>query len=166
MPFDPDRLEGILPVRSPMILAAAALLAVLPSGCTKPVVSEATDGWVRLSAAPGRPAAAYLTVHGGPTDAVLISITSPLAIRAEMHETMAMGPARAAATTMRPIAQLALPANGTLAFAPGARHVMLFDVNPAVKPGGSVPLELTFADGSRLETRAQAVAAGAPAPVF
>lgn len=139
-----------------------AVVALALAGCNQPREIAVTDGWVRLAAAPGRPAAAYFTLTGGAADATLISVTSSVAIRAELHESMRSGPGM----TMKPIAQLSLPAGGKLGFAPGGRHVMLFDVNPAVKPGGTVPLEFTFADGLRLAYVARAVAAGDPPPEF
>ena len=142
-------------------LVPAIVLAAL-AGCQQPSATAATDGWVRLAAAPGRPAAAYFTLTGGPTDQTLLSVTSPLAIRSELHESMRAGPGM----TMRPIGQLALPARGRIVFAPGGKHVMLFDVNAAVKPGGQVPLEFTFTDGSRLRSSALAIAAGDPPPKF
>ena len=52
-----------------------------------------------------------------------------------------------------------------VAFAPGGKHVMLFDMNPGIVPGGRpVLLTLSFADGSRVSRKADVLAAGDPAP--
>lgn len=120
----------------------------------------ATHAWVRLPAVEGRPAAAYFTLHGHSKDSALINVTSPVAIKTEMHETMAKGNM----TSMAPIERVPLPADSTVAFAPGGRHVMLFDVNPVIKPGSTVPLRLTFVGFPQIEVDAVAVAAGAPSP--
>ncbi len=34
----------------------------------------------------------YFTLHGGPADATLVSVTSDVSIRAEMHESMQRDP--------------------------------------------------------------------------
>jgi len=130
------------------------MAAVALAGCQGGPDPLSVEGaWVRLPAVPGRPGAAYFTVHGGPASATLISVRTDIAIQSEMHGTMATG--------MRPIARVPVPAGQDVAFAPGGRHVMLFDVNPGVKPGRLIELTFTFADGTRLLRRAPAVAAGA-----
>lgn len=131
-------------------------LATLPSCDTARTTVEAGDAWARLGAVPGRPAAAYFTVHGGPERKTLINVTTDVAIRSEMHESMANG--------MRPIASVPIPAHSDVVFAPGGRHVMLFDVNPGVKPGRYITLTLSFSDGRRIVTGAKVIAAGAPRP--
>lgn len=109
---------------------------------------------MRLNAVAGRPAAAYFTLHGGAADATLVRVGTPVALRAELHESMAGG--------MRPLASVALKAGATVAFAPGGRHVMLFDVDPRLTAGATAPLVLGFADGRRLETTATVVGAADP----
>ena len=136
-------------------LAAATLAA-----CSEPPRLDADHAWVRLAAVPGRPAAAYFTLHGGAVDATLIDVRAPLAIRSELHESMGAG----GMTTMKPLRQLAVPARAVIAFKPGARHVMLFDIDPTVKPGGTMALDFVFANGFRMERMAKVVAAGEPAP--
>jgi len=69
-----------------------------------------------------------------------------------------------AMATMRPIAAIPLPANGTIRFAPGGRHVMMFGLNPTLTPGASTLLTFAFADGSRLQRKAWAIGAADPAP--
>lgn len=142
-------------------LGLASALVLAASGCSAPDHVTVSDAWVRLSAIPSRPAAAYFTLHGGPSDETLIAVSSDTAVRAEMHETMKHGQNM---TTMTPIASVPLPARATVAFKPGGRHVMLFDVNPGIKPGSTMTLSFAFADGSRLDTQADVIGAGDPAP--
>jgi copper(I)-binding protein len=146
-----------LPLR-PAFVAVACVAAL--SGCNAQDDIYVTDAWVRLPAVQGRPAAAYFTLHGYSKDSALINVMSPVAIKSEMHETMAKG----SMTSMAPIERVPLPADSTVAFAPGGRHVMLFDVNRAIRPGSTVPLQLTFTGFPRIEVDAVAVAAGAPSP--
>jgi periplasmic copper chaperone A len=140
------------------MIAAALLLA----GCqAKPAETTVDKAWVRLPSAKGNPGAAYFTVHGGSKPAALLAVRARFALRTELHETVT-GPG--GMMKMAPIKDVAVPANGTLAFAPGGRHVMLFDVSPDVKPGGKAPLTLSFADGRNIEVQAQLLSAGDPAP--
>jgi copper(I)-binding protein len=62
---------------------------------------------------------------------------------------------------MKPIARVEIPAKTDVVFAPGGRHVMLFDVNPGIKPGErTITFTLTFADGTRILQNAAVVGAG------
>lgn len=140
---------------------AALLAAAVPlAGCHHAPELTASDAWVRLPAVKGRPAAAYFTIHGGGKPVTLIAVSSDLAVRTEMHRSMTAG----GMATMAPLAAVAVPAGTDVAFAPGGRHAMLFGVNPAVKPGDSMTLTFTFADGDRIPLSTPVVGAGGPAP--
>jgi len=117
-------------------------------------------GYVRLAAVKGQPAAAYFTLHGSGKDNTLISISTEYAIRSEMHESMKMG----GMSSMKPIDHLPLPAGGTIAFEPGGKHLMLYDVNPEIVPGRTLALTFTFSDGARVQYPALVIAAGDAAP--
>jgi len=140
---------------------AALALTGMTAACGAPDHVTVSDAWVRLSAVKTNPAAAYFMLHGGPKDATLINVSTDTAVRAEMHETMNMG---ASMTKMQPVANVPLPARETVVFKPGGRHVMLFDINPGIKPGMTMRLTLSFADGSRLTEPAKVIGAGDPAP--
>ncbi|HXH16802.1 MAG TPA: copper chaperone PCu(A)C [Sphingomonas sp.] len=136
-----------------LAVAAAAL-----ASCSPPKELSVDGAYIRLGAVTGRPAAAYFTVHGGPTPATLISVTTDVAIKSEMHETMA----KDGVTSMTPLARVDIPANTDVAFAPGGRHVMLFSMNPGIKPGARAMLTFAFSDGTRILNNANVVAAGTP----
>ncbi|RIA37766.1 hypothetical protein DFR49_3654 [Hephaestia caeni] len=142
----------------PIAIALAAAAAL--SGCQTQDDIVVSDAWVRLPAVAGRPAAAYFTIHGYSKDSALIDVADPVSIRTEMHETMTHG----SMSSMAPIETVPLPAKSTVVFAPGGKHVMLFGVNPSVKPGATIPLTLTFTGFPRIEVDAVVVAAGDPAP--
>ncbi|RYD86408.1 MAG: copper chaperone PCu(A)C [Sphingomonadales bacterium] len=135
-------------------------LALL-SACQQPAELKADGAWVRLPAAAGRPGAAYFTVHGGDKADTLLNVTTGAALRTELHESMKGDHGMMA---MAPIKDVAVPARGTLAFAPGGKHVMLFDIGPRVAAGTRIPLKLSFAGGKTLEVQAMVVNAGDPAP--
>ena len=74
-------------MRRAVFLGLCALAMGVPlGGCSEKAELFAEEGWVRLAAVPGRPAAAYFIVHGGPRPVDLISVSSDVAITSEMHE--------------------------------------------------------------------------------
>ncbi len=139
-------------------LLVPALFAT--GACQQEKEIRVSGGWVRLSAVRANPSAGYFTLHGGPKDATLVSVTSPVAIRAEMHESMSTG----GMMSMAPLRTVTLPAGGTVEFKPGGKHVMLYYVNPGVKPGWTMDLRYTFSDGLIIVQRARVVGPGDPAP--
>jgi copper(I)-binding protein len=141
----------------PGLLALVALSACAPKGELK-----ADGAWLRLPAVAGQPGAAYFALQGGAKPDTLLAVTTPAALRAEMHESMKGDHGMMA---MAPLKDVALPAGEKLAFAPGGKHVMLFSIGPAVKPGQKVPLTLSFASGATLHLEAKVVGAGEAAPL-
>ncbi|MFA6031787.1 MAG: copper chaperone PCu(A)C [Myxococcota bacterium] len=147
------------------LLLVPAIVAL--SACQKPKEVSVADAWVRLAAVPANPSAAYFTLRGGPKDVTLTAVSSPGAMRAEMHESMKSddpsghGPGMMA---MVPIKLVAVRAGGEVTFAPGGKHVMLYGVKGNVRPGGTLPLTFSFADGRKLTAQAKVVGAGDSAP--
>jgi copper(I)-binding protein len=120
-------------------------------------VLQVSNAWIRLAAMPTNPSAAYFTIHGGQADERLTGVTSPQAVRAEMHETMTGDHGMA---TMAPLKQIDVPADGTLVFAPAGRHVMLFGLDPVVTAGREIRLDFAFASGRTLSAEARVRAMG------
>lgn len=140
-------------------IATLAPVIVL-AACAQPAEIHVENGYVRLPAVAGRPGVAYFTLRGGNEDTRLLSVTAPSVIKSELHESMTSG----SMSSMAPIADVPLPAKAELTFAPGGKHVMLFDINPSVKPGDTMPLVFTFANNLKIQYDAPVIAAGAPAP--
>jgi len=91
----------------------------------------------------GRPAAAYFSLHNeGPATATLVAVHVAGAGKAEMHRTQG--------GSMAPIDKLDIVPGGALDFSPGNFHVMVFDLDPALKPGGTGEITLTFSDGDKV----------------
>lgn len=139
------------------VVAAAMLVA----GCQQKVEVKADGAWVRLPAVAGNPGVAYFTLHGGSEPAILLSVSAPFAIRAEMHENMK---GHGGMMTMAPLKQVAVAAKTDVKFGPGGNHVMLFDLAPTLQPGTKAPLRLSFADGKTIEVSAVIIGAGDPEP--
>ena len=136
----------------------ALILPFVLAACSKPV-QRVDDAWVRLGASPSAPAAAYFTVHGGATDDQLVDVSSPVVIRTELHEATMTGTMASMTPINHPIP---VPAKGKVEFKPGGRHAMLFDVNPGITPGKTLPLIFTFASGEEIHVDAGTEVAGAP----
>jgi periplasmic copper chaperone A len=121
--------------------AAVAVSLLLLGACEgrqrEPKVENA---WVRMPAVKGEPGAAYFRLEGNIEGTRLTSVTSPLIRRIELHETVEKN----GVTRMEKRKEIDFPYRGALEFEPGGRHAMLFGVNKAVKPGGTVPLTFSF----------------------
>lgn len=139
------------------IVAAAISLSACRQQPAQPVLDKA---WVRLPAVSGNPGAAYFTLKGGSTADALVRVALPAAARAELHETMNHGGVHA----MHPLREVPLGVNESVVLEPGGKHVMLFGLNPALRPGAKIALTVTLASGRTLEAPAQLVGPGDPQP--
>jgi copper(I)-binding protein len=153
----------------PLLGLVAAGLALTTAGCAQEEAQlQVTDAWVRISPVASNPSAGYFTVKGGEKAVQLIGVSSPVAIRTEMHETMAdhgSGDGNGhGMTMMKPVTSVPVPARGSVEFAPGGRHAMFWNINPGIVPPRTMPLVFTFSDGTQIEVAARTVAVGAPAP--
>ncbi len=117
------------------LLPLAALLAACSPG--EPAVTV-TDAVVRLPAVAGNPGAAYFTLHANRTPMRILGVTSPQIQRIELHESEMQG----GRMRMGPLEDNSFTAEGVKVFEEGGPHAMLFCINPAVRPGGTV--RLTF----------------------
>lgn len=129
-------------------LAALTFFASVAVAQAPPLVAQ--NAWVR--AAPGaNVAAAYLTLRNVSQTAVtVISVESPIAQHAMIHETSVQG----GQSKMRPHEQLVVGPGATVKFEPGGLHVMLHDLKQPLTVGQNVPLILTLVGGGTLQVTA------------
>jgi copper(I)-binding protein len=139
----------------------AGFTALCLTACAKEEKLGVTDAWVRYAPVRQNPSAAYFTVHGGPQDVSLIGVSTEVAIRSEMHESMS-GPGGMAG--MQPITSVQVPAHSEVKFAPGGKHVMLWSINPGIKPPKRITLTFSFSNGERLQADAPLIGAGEAPP--
>lgn len=126
-------------MRKPLLL-----LALLPAlaACSPPPAPavQVLDPWCR-PAAPGAPTAGcYLTLTANTADR-LLSVTTPLASRVQIHSTSMEG---GVMQMEEHHDGLPLPRNRAYAFKAGADHLMLIAPTRAFAEGETVPLTLTF----------------------
>ena len=142
-------------------LALVAGLVVTSAALAQPAQLEVTNAWARATPGKAENGAAYVTIES-PTADRLVSASSPVAKKAELH-TMSM---QGMVMKMRPIAGLDVPPGQSLTLKPGGEHIMLMGLNGPLRQGQSFPLTLTFEKaGTRTVTVAvEKPGAAGPAP--
>lgn len=132
-----------------MVTGLAGALGLALSGCAAGEGSDprqpvkVRDAWSR-PAAIGTTGVAYVTLENTDTaDVHLMRVISPVAARAELHETME----HRGMTHMQPRPDVLVAYGATVAMRPGALHVMLTGLERVLAPGDTVPLSLRFSDG-------------------
>ena len=120
-------------------LALVAGLVVTSAALAQPAQLEVTDAWARATPGKAENGAAYVTIES-PTADRLVSASSPVAKKAELH-TMSM---QGMVMKMRPIAGLDVPPGQSVTLKPGGEHIMLMGLNQPLHEGQSFPLTLDF----------------------
>ena len=129
-------------------LALAASLVVASAALAQTNQLEVSNAWARATPGKAENGAAYLTIQS-PTPDRLLSVSSPVAKKAELH-TMSM---EGMVMKMRPLADLDIPAGQPVTLKPGGQHVMLLGLDAPLREGQSFPLTLTFEKaGTRMVT--------------
>ena len=140
-----------------LLISVALLGALWAGGCDGGEVSAtAAAPSIHLPAAPGRPGVGYFELDVRPAQGALVSVRAPGIGRIETHETMTSGNM----TRMRPLERIPIAEEGRLRFAPGGRHLMLFEMDPALRPGDRVELTFNFERGPARTMAATVRAAG------
>ena len=127
-----------------MAIAIAATLSpiAVPARAAEPGISVGAP-WFRLIIA-SRPAAGYAEIgNDGAQPRTLVGAKSPGCGTLLLHRSVSRG----GVEQMDMVDSIAIPAHGHIAFAPGGYHLMCMSPSPSLKPGGSVPVTLSFADG-------------------
>jgi periplasmic copper chaperone A len=118
--------------------------------------------WLRLPAAPGRPAAAYFTIRGGQEPAQLVGVATPMAHQIALHESRMDG----GVMRMAMLGSVAIPAGGEVEFAPAGRHAMIYGLDGRVAPLSRLALSFRFEGGRTISVEAAVVGIGDPQPHF
>ncbi len=118
------------------ILLASSLLAL-----TAQAQVTVKDAWIRATVPQQKATGAFMQLIAA-QDLRLVSVTTPLTPKAEVHE-MAM---QDNVMSMRQVSAIELPAGKTVELKPGGYHLMLMDLPAQVKEGQTVPLTLVFED--------------------
>ena len=120
------------------------------------------EPYVRL-APPNAPATgAFMVIkNNGDKDVKVLKADNPASKVTELHTHLNEG----GVMKMRQVAAIDIKAKSEAVLQPGGLHVMLINMNAPLKEGDSVPITLTFDDGSSKKVDAKVVrpvAAGMP----
>ena len=116
--------------------------------------------WTRPTAR-GQNAAGYLSIQNrGRVADSLVGAQCALASRTTLHVSSMAG----GIMSMRPVASVAVPAGGTVTFAPGGLHIMFEGLRAPFADGATIPATLRFQRAGvvpvRFRVQASAPAAG------
>ncbi|CAN5892834.1 hypothetical protein BH23ACT2_BH23ACT2_02880 [soil metagenome] len=136
------------PVRA--VLAVLALAAVPLLGCADggdPAEAEGAlrviDATVEVPPNPDQAAVRLVIDNDHQAADELVGVSSPAAGSVEVHRSEVDDEGRA---TMTQVDRLAIAPRSKVTFAPGALHVMMKGLRQPLVAGGTVELELTFAE--------------------
>ena len=130
------------------LLGSTLLLATLlspPAWATETAPIRIETPYVRLAPPNAQATGAFMLVrNSGNTERKLLKAESPVAATVELHNHINEN----GVMKMRQVPHIAIPAHGQTELKPGSYHVMLIDMKAPLKENDSVPLTLTFDDGS------------------
>lgn len=133
-------------------IAIAVPLSALSLAATAATDSMmVSDCWIRSM--PGDvPSGGYfklMNMSDKPVD--LTGVSTEAFGMSMLHQTLNSG----STSKMVMIDKATVPANGTLAFAPGGYHVMFENARQPLKVGASVPVTFNFSDGEKVTSRCE-----------
>jgi len=130
----------------PVVFVAGLVFATATHAFAGTDGLSVSDGWMRIIVA-SRPAAGYFTLRNdGPAERKLVDASSPDCGMMMLHRSKTEN----GVDKMMPVKAVTVPAHGSVRFAPGGYHIMCMQPKTAVKPGKSIPVTLSFGDGSTL----------------
>ena len=137
----------------------AAALSAAPATAQHYLLGDLSihDPWSRALPAVAPNGAAYFRIENGGSGANrIVSVSSPVADRAEIHTHEMDG----GVMKMRHVHWVDVPARGTVSFEPGGLHVMLIGLQQALVDGESFPLTLELDTAETIEVTVEITAAG------
>jgi len=106
------------------------------------------NAWVRSSVQGQKASGAFMTLSAKESTQ-LVSVSSPIAGVAEVHEMKMEG----GIMKMNAVPALDLPAGKTVELKPGSYHVMLMDLKSTLSKDSTIPMTLTFKDAKGVTSK-------------
>jgi hypothetical protein len=95
--------------------------------------------------------AVYFTAHNGAEEAdLLIRVSSPVAARSEIHETVEQD----GEMVMHPVASVEIGPGQDVRFEPGGYHIMLFELTEALEVDSTITIVLEFENAGEISVEA------------
>jgi copper(I)-binding protein len=140
-----------------MLLAAAAALGLASAALAQAPTIEVSDAWARATTSMARAGGVFLTMRAtGGSDRV-VSASSPVADRVELHETIRDGDVM----RMREVPELRVETSQPTVLKPGGLHIMLIGLKQQLNRGETFPLTITFEKAPAVTVTVTVQAAGA-----
>jgi copper(I)-binding protein len=153
-----------LPFLAAALLFAGPALAQSPpaqnAGVAQASSIRVEHVWARATPPGAATGAVYMTLTGTGAPDRLVSISTPVAAMAGLHESVNDN----GVMRMRPVEGLALQPGAPVSLKPGGLHVMLMQLKHPLKAGDSFPVTLVFAHAAPLTVTATVVPVGAREP--
>ena len=143
-----------------VVLVAAAILWTAGAAAAEFRIGGITveNPWARATTSMAKTGAAFMTIRNGGTEPDrLVAVTSGVAKRAGLHQTLMEG----GVMKMRPAGAVEVPAGGVARLEPGGYHVMFTGLAAPLRKGASFPLTLRFEKAGEIEVEVVVMKAGA-----
>ena len=132
---------------------SAAAAALLLGSCGPTPQLKVKEAVLTLSPVDSNPSAFHFNVYGGPEDVYLLRVSSPSAVRVEMHDVIA--DPKTGVVSMVPMSRVLIPSGETVAFKKGGKHVMMWGVNIIPRRLGVIEAEFLFSNNVRILVKAR-----------
>jgi copper(I)-binding protein len=119
---------------------------------------EVSRSWARATTSRAHSGAAYVTImNSGAASDKLVSVSTPVAGRAELHTHIKDGDIM----RMRQVQHIEVGPNAMVTLQPGGLHIMMMDLKQPLKKGTTFPMTLVFekAGETTVEVAVQSIAA-------
>ncbi|OWT65852.1 copper transporter [Candidimonas nitroreducens] len=132
--------------------------------CSAPLAAQAapaavavSDCWIR-SLPENLPSGGYFKMtNSGGQEVALTGVQTDAFGMAMLHQTQEKN----GMSTMAMVKQVAVPAHGSVNFAPGGYHIMLEKPSKPLAPGMSLPVTFVFSNGQKVTAACEVKSAGA-----
>ena len=132
-----------------LAIAALALVGAAPAPDAPPDApqdAQVHDARMRVLLA-SRPAGGYFTLDNNAAEPLILTgAASPGCGSLMLHRSMNSG----GTDSMAAVDHVSVPAHGSISFAPGGYHLMCMQPAATLRPGGTIPVTLTFDGGGKL----------------
>lgn len=130
-----------------------AVVALALGSCGPTPQLKVKEAVLTLSPVDKNPSSFHFNVYGGPSDVYLLRVSTPSAIRTEMHD-VGVDP-KTGAVTMKPMSRVLIPSGDKIAFKKGGKHVMVWGVNLIPRRLGEIETEFLFSNNERILVKAR-----------
>ncbi|MVZ97504.1 copper chaperone PCu(A)C [Sphingorhabdus sp. IMCC26285] len=130
-----------------------AAMALLLGSCGPTPQLKVKEAVLTLSPVDSNPSSYHFNVYGGPQDVYLLRVSTPSAIRTEMHD-VSVDP-KTGAVSMSPMQRVLIPSGKKVEFKRGGKHVMMWGVNLIPRRLGEIETEFLFSNNERILVKAR-----------